>query len=208
MPEDEKRFWVDVRTTQRVVQLGLHAMLAQVDAPFEVVTEGPPGAQPDVVLYDVIKLNEGGGEDLDHLLHHSISTVIAVVRTLKPELGTRAREKGVEWAITLDITDEELVRVIEDAAVGALESDHNVVEEWGPGEFLGGAAGLSPRESSVLQLVVMGRSNQEIANELYLSINSVKTYIRSTYRKIGVTSRGQAILWAISQGFLTEQYDG
>jgi DNA-binding CsgD family transcriptional regulator len=36
----------------------------------------------------------------------------------------------------------------------------------------------------------------------------VKTYIRSTYRKIEATSRGQAIIWAVRQGFLTERYDG
>ena len=63
------------------------------------------------------------------------------------------------------------------------------------------------RESDVLQLVVMGHSNQEIADTLFLSINSVKTYIRSTYRKINATSRGQAIVWAIQNGFLTERYD-
>ena len=51
----------------------------------------------------------------------------------------------------------------------------------------------------MLQLVVLGHSNQEIADSMFLSINSVKTYIRSTYRKIGVTTRAQAIVWAIHQ---------
>ena len=69
------------------------------------------------------------------------------------------------------------------------------------------SAGISPRESDVLQLVVLGHGNQEIADTLFLSINSVKTYIRSTYRKIHATSRGQAIVWAIQNGFLTERYD-
>jgi DNA-binding NarL/FixJ family response regulator len=197
--------WVDVRTTQRVVELGLRAMLAQTHTPFPIVTEGAEGAQPDLVLYDVIRLNEPGGEDdLDHLLKHTVSTVIAVDRTLKPDLGTRARDRGVEWAITLDISDEELVQVIQAAIAGELEDEGNVAQDWASTHFLGAAAGLSPRESSVLQLVVMGRSNQEIAKELYLSINSVKTYIRSTYRKIDVSTRGQAIVWAIKQGFLTE----
>jgi DNA-binding NarL/FixJ family response regulator len=205
--EDRAQVWVDIRTTQRVVDLGLRAMLQRAEAPFEMVTEGPLGAQPDVVLYDVINLHESSGDDLDLLLKHSISTVIAVNRTLKPELGTRAREKGVEWAITLNISDDELVQVIEDAVAGNLDSDDNVAEEWDAKEYLGRDAGLSPRESSILQLVVMGRGNQDIAQELYLSINSVKTYIRSTYRKIEATSRGQAIIWAVRQGFLTERYD-
>jgi DNA-binding NarL/FixJ family response regulator len=205
--EERESVWVDIRTTQRIVELGLRTMLERAQAPFEIRTEGPPETQPDVVLYDVINLNEGSGDDLDLLLKHSISTVIAVNRTLKPDLGTRAREKGVEWAITLDISDDELVQVIQDAIAGTLDSDANVAEEWDSSDYMGRSDGLSPRESEVLQLVVMGRSNQEIAQELYLSINSVKTYIRSTYRKIEATSRSQAILWAVRQGFLTERYD-
>ena len=61
--------------------------------------------------------------------------------------------------------------------------------------------GLSPREGSVLGLVVSGLSNQQIADRLYLSINSVKTYIRSTYRKLDVSSRAQAVAWGIQHGF-------
>jgi DNA-binding NarL/FixJ family response regulator len=205
--EQRESVWVDIRTTQRVIDLGLRSMFERTHAPFEITTEGPVGAQPDLVLYDVINLNDSSGEDLDMLLKHSISTVIAINRTLKPELGTRARERGVEWAITLDISEEDLVRVIQDAVAGNLDSEGNVATEWDARDYLGRDVGLSPRETSVLQLVVMGRSNQEIAQELYLSINSVKTYIRSTYRKIGATSRGQAILWAVRQGFLTERYD-
>ena len=44
-------------------------------------------------------------------------------------------------------------------------------------------------------------SNQEIADTLFLSINSVKTYIRSTYRKLGVDNRAQAVAWALQNGF-------
>jgi DNA-binding NarL/FixJ family response regulator len=206
--EQTKSVWIDIRTTQQVVAVGLKTILERAEGPLEITFEGPAdGGQPDVVLYDVIKLNNGNGADLDHLLKHTVSTIIAVDRTLKPDLGTRAKEKGVEWAITLDISPDELLDVIKDAVSGKLDDDTNVAQEWDPRDFLGAAAGISPRESDVLQLVVMGHSNQEIAETLFLSINSVKTYIRSAYRKINVTSRGQAIVWAIQNGFLTERYD-
>ena len=65
----------------------------------------------------------------------------------------------------------------------------------------GKGAGLSRRESDVLALIAQGRSNQEIADECFLSINSVKTYIRSAYRKIGVSHRAQAVVWALRHGF-------
>ena len=61
--------------------------------------------------------------------------------------------------------------------------------------------GLSVRESNVLALVSQGLSNQEIAETMFLSINTLKTYIRSTYRKIGVATRPLAMAWAIQHGF-------
>jgi len=68
--------------------------------------------------------------------------------------------------------------------------------------YPGKAEGLSRRESGVLALIVQGRSNQEIASELFLSVNSVKTYIRSAYRKIGANHRAQAVVWALQHGFV------
>ena len=108
----------------------------------------------------------------------------------------------MEWSITLDITDADFVQVIKDAIAGTLEHS-DVAQEWDTADFLGQDVGLSPRESSVLGLVTRGFSNQDIADELYLSINSVKTYIRSAYRKIDVSTRSQAVAWAIQAGFPT-----
>ena len=59
------------------------------------------------------------------------------------------------------------------------------------------AARLTEREMSVLELVGSGLTNQDIADRLYLSVNTIKTYIRSAYRKIGVTRRTEAVLWAV-----------
>jgi two-component system, NarL family, response regulator LiaR len=60
---------------------------------------------------------------------------------------------------------------------------------------------LSQRESDVLHLICRGMSNLEIAAELYVSVNSVKTYIRQIYSKTGVSRRTQAVAWAHRQGF-------
>ncbi len=65
----------------------------------------------------------------------------------------------------------------------------------------GAEHGLSGRESEVLALICQGLSNQQISQRAYLGINTVKTYIRSAYRKIGVTTRPQAVIWAMSHGF-------
>lgn len=60
---------------------------------------------------------------------------------------------------------------------------------------------LSAREAEVLELICRGRSNLEIAAELYVSVNSVKTYIRQIYAKIGVARRSQAVAWGIERGY-------
>lgn len=60
---------------------------------------------------------------------------------------------------------------------------------------------LSQRESEVLRLICRGLSNLEIAAELFVSVNSVKTYIRQIYQKTGVTRRTQAVAWANRHGY-------
>jgi methanogenic corrinoid protein MtbC1/DNA-binding CsgD family transcriptional regulator len=64
---------------------------------------------------------------------------------------------------------------------------------------------FSVREVEVLALVCRGMSNSEIAAELYLSINSIKTYIRTAYRKIGLDRRSKVIVWALDHGYSTGQ---
>lgn len=62
-------------------------------------------------------------------------------------------------------------------------------------------AGLTERETQILDWIAQGLSNREIAERGFVSINSVKTYIRSAYRKIGVQSRSQAVAWAVRRGY-------
>ena len=62
-----------------------------------------------------------------------------------------------------------------------------------PGEL------LSEREQDVFQLLLQGRSNKEIASSLEISTKTVEEHLTSIYRKIGVQSRAEAILWGIEQ---------
>ena len=105
----------------------------------------------------------------------------------------------MEWSITLGITAGELVTVIQDAITGHLD-DSSIAQEWQANDYLGRDAGLTRRESEILGLIVLGRSNLEVAEETFLSINSVKKYIRSAYRRIGVSMRRQAVVWGIQHG--------
>ncbi|MDO5495330.1 MAG: response regulator transcription factor [bacterium] len=103
-------------------------------------------------------------------------------------------------ALTPDELADALVRVgrgeqvIEPAPV---QDELSSMNDW-PGRD----AGLSPRESEVVALITAGLTNDEIARSCYLSINSVKTYIRSAYRKMGVERRSQAVAWGIENGMV------
>jgi len=61
---------------------------------------------------------------------------------------------------------------------------------------------LSERELEILQLVATGASNKEIARELYISVNTVKVHLRNVYEKIGVSSRTEATVFALSNNLV------
>jgi DNA-binding NarL/FixJ family response regulator len=61
---------------------------------------------------------------------------------------------------------------------------------------------LTPREAQVIAMITQGFDNQSIADRASISINSLKSYIRSAYRKMGVASRSQAVLWGVRHGYL------
>ncbi len=63
-------------------------------------------------------------------------------------------------------------------------------------------AELSQRELEILTLVAQGKSNKEIAVQLFISINTVKVHMRNIFEKIGVSSRTEATLYAIEQGVI------
>ena len=195
-----------VVSSHEVVLTGLLTILERSGAGWEVLA-GPDGARPpDVVLYDVLGLHEGDGSDLDQWVHRGESSVIALARDLRPDLEALALERGACAAISIGIASAQLVEVVESALAGKLD-ESPLVRRLDPDRPLGQEVGLSGRESAVLRLIVLGHTNQEIADRLYLSINSIKTYIRTTYRKLGVASRQQAVTWAIQHGFPIEPDD-
>ena len=97
--------------------------------------------------------------------------------------------------VGIDATADELVRRIEGAYRRRL---NGTTPRWRSLDGL-----LTYREAEVLTRICRGSSNQQIAAELYLSVNSIKVHIRTAYRKMGVTSRTQAVLWGLEHGYGT-----
>ena len=82
--------------------------------------------------------------------------------------------------------------------VEALRAIHHGRTIVAPGQEPGLEHGLTAREAEVLSLIAAGLTNAQVAEQTRLSINSIKSYVRSCYRKIDVDSRSQAILWGLS----------
>ena len=163
----------------------------------------------DVVLYDVQGLLDTDGSELDRLVKENDVAVLAVTRDLRPELADRALEKGVDGCVSLDVGSEELVAAVKAAAWGDLHGDGSpgaVDFTVNPGHSPD-LPHLAPREAEVLALITEGLSNAEIAQRLYLSINSVKTYIRGAYRRIDVQTRSQAVVWSMQHGLGRPPHD-
>jgi DNA-binding NarL/FixJ family response regulator len=207
----EGRTRVAVLSPYPIVVEGLTAMLGRHSHRVEVVDVVPTADQeePDVVLYDVAGLAESDDEVLDHLVKKSACVVLAVGRDLRPDLLGQALALSVDGFFSMNVTEAELLAAVDSATTGWQTGDAGPDPVVGSSDSeqrahrLGVDAALSDREAEVLSLIARGLTNDEIARKCFLSINSVKTYIRTSYRKIGVRSRSQAVAWAVQHGFAT-----
>jgi DNA-binding NarL/FixJ family response regulator len=109
-------------------------------------------------------------------------------------LGERRRlqEAGAHGYVSVGVGALELVELLEGLA--------HLPGTAHPTPSAATAIPLSGREAEIMALITRGLTNQEIAGELFLSINTVKTYIRGAYQKVGVARRAQAVAWGIENG--------
>lgn len=208
-----------------VVVRGVHAMLEAFADRVEVVEVAagvPVRSHVDVVLYDTFSAPQVDSADFDLVIgREGFGAVCVYSWDTDPRLVEIALAKGCRGYLDKGLSAEELVAAVERAATGELvvsPSRSHVVpvgpqaglavdqepldrrSELVPGDWPGRQHGLSPREAEVVALITQGLTNVEIAARSFLSINSVKTYIRSAYRKIGVTRRSQAVRWGMQNG--------
>lgn len=192
-----------------IVVAGIASLLAPYAdrvAVVELDAGVPVVSDVDVVLYDTFGQVQGDGVDLEDLLHGAGARVAIFSWNTDPALVERALGKGAAAYLSKQLAAGDIVDALERVHAG----EQVVPAVAGPdretsGAWPGRESGLTAREAEVLALITQGLSNQEIADRSYLSINSVKTYIRTAYRKIGVTRRAQAVGWGMNHGFAPDR---
>ena len=204
-PRGERPVTIAIVNDYELVVVGLAALLAPFADRVKVVeldSRLPVASDVDVILYDTFGQVQGPAVDVDSLVGPGGGKVVIFSWNLHPELVEASIANGAAGYVSKGIIAEELVTAIEDVHAGKIvvPDIHDRATPVDDGNYPGREAGLTGREVEIIALITQGLSNQEIAERSYLSINSVKTYIRTAYRKMGVTRRSQAVLWGIKNG--------
>ena len=194
-----------------VVLQGLADMLRSYQDDFDVVELDMhvPVAQPvDIALYDTFAQTQGDGDGVARLLANPlVGKVVVYTWNFQELLTTNSRQRGIDGYLSKSLTASELADGLRAVARGevVVSPDPGRSSVVG-GDWPGREEGLTARESEVLALITQGLSNAEIADRTSLSINSIKSFIRTGYRKIDVTTRAQAVLWGVTHGFLPDRH--
>ena len=189
-----------------VVVHGLASMLRSYADRVEVVevdANTHPASSVDIALFDTFAQSFRDRARIARLVDDPlIGKVVVYTWSADDPAVPSTHVPGIAAYISKRLAAADLVTALERIHVG--EPAPLVDSGHGPlvgGDWPGREEGLTARESEVLSLITQGYSNNDIVDTTMLSINSIKSYIRSAYRKIGVTSRSRAILWGIDHGF-------
>lgn len=189
-----------------VVVAGVAAMLAPYRDQVSVVemdTNRPLESDVDIALYDSFA-QTNTNDDIPALVANPRASHVAIYTwNFAPTLIDQARRQGVHGYLSKTLPARELVAALQAIHAGAVVvSDPPPKNRAGQArDWPGRTVGLTDREAEIIALITQGKSNAEIATVSFLSPNTVKSYIRTAYRKIGVATRTQAVLWGVSHGF-------
>jgi DNA-binding NarL/FixJ family response regulator len=175
----------------------------------EIDTNRPVKDPVDIVLYDSFAQPESDQNEISVLIANpQARRVVVYTWNFHPDLIASARRQGVHGYLSKALPARDLVAALEAVHAGEIViSDPPQRARSASGlNWPGRGVGLTDRESEILALITQGKSNAEVAALTFLSPNTVKSYIRTIYRKINVGSRTQAVLWGVNGGFTPDRH--
>jgi DNA-binding NarL/FixJ family response regulator len=200
---------VSIEDDYEVVVRGVAAMLAPHAERIEVVellADEQPNEPVDVLLFDVFGSGEVHTGEVQRAVFDPLVNRVAVFTSnFDPALIDKARQLGVGGYLSKALSGDELADAIERVARGETvvssppERSAPNRRRW-PGQL----HDLTEREAEVLALITQGYDNDAISTRLYISPNTLKSRIRTLYRKLGFENRVQAAVWGVKHGFETD----
>jgi two-component system NarL family response regulator len=191
-----------------VVRQGLAALLNMVGG-LKVVAEAADGVEaiaqfrvhnPDITLIDLRLPRLSGVDVIERIRMETPQARFIVLTTYDGDEDIyRALKAGARAYLLKGMNSEELITTIRAVHEGKLHIPPVIAERLA--ERMG-SENLTPREFDVLEQIVSGKSNKEIAAELAVTEATVKTHINSLLGKLGVTDRTQAATAAIQRGIV------
>jgi DNA-binding NarL/FixJ family response regulator len=209
---------VAIASAESLFREGLKAIL-QKEGSVELVGEAVNGPQalavvkkckPSVLLMDISIPEMNGPADIAAIREAGFETKVLIISgSMDHEMIFRSLKAGAKGCISKDVTSEHLLKAIQavkdgelwvqrkmmamffDEEVGSYGRDHDEIET--------GKTDLTPREREVLSFLTTGCTNKEIGDKLFIAEKTVKSHVNSIFRKLHVTRRLQAILYAIHQ---------
>jgi DNA-binding NarL/FixJ family response regulator len=200
---------------QTIIREGLRALL-EGNPDIMVVAEARNGMEayeqtgihhPQVVLMDIRMPQMGGVEATRMIKQDFPETAVLILTTYDDDKSIiGAITHGASGYLLKDISGAKLSEAVRDAARGSVILPGNIAAKITKHIGMQRRADISlsdftQREQDIIRLLILGKSNQEIAQTLFLSVGTVKNYISQIYGKAGITDRANAILYFKELGF-------
>jgi DNA-binding NarL/FixJ family response regulator len=202
-----------------VVRKGIHDFLEEADD-IQVVAEATTGTeavavtleqQPDVTVLDIQMPEMSGVEAARQIKAQAPEVQILVLTAYDDDPYIFAMlQAGASGYVLKNASSEELVRAVRAVARGESALDPTVtakvMSQLAGGKPPGAQAvveGLTERELDVLRLAAKGHTNRAIGHELGISDRTVQGHLANIFGKLGVSTRTEAVLLAVKQGWIT-----
>lgn len=207
---------VVIADDQPLVRSGLR-MILEAEPDIEVAGEAADGeaalalvtsSPPDVLLLDVQMPGVDGLAVMEQIAASDLTTRVLMLTTFDlDEYVYRAMRSGASGFLLKDMPGEDIVSAVRQAARGvdallAPAVTRRLIDQFTarPPQLGPALDRLTPREVDVLRLVGRGRSNAEIAKELFIGETTVKTHVARVLLKLGLRDRVQAAIAANEAG--------
>ncbi|HZC30281.1 MAG TPA: response regulator transcription factor [Gaiellaceae bacterium] len=164
--------------------------------------------RPDIVLMDVTMPGESGIDAIPRLFAAAPGTKVVVLSMHDDPMYVHgAFAAGASGYVLKDAADTELVAAIRDVAGGETYVNPTLGARLIAAETKEQAAAdadpLSKREHEVLRLLALGHTNQEIAEQLFISVRTAETHRAHIMRKLVLASRAELVRYALTHRLLT-----